>query len=1100
MTLEEQKEVIALSDRILRSYFCQGDMTLLLSTFSPDIVWLGAGEHQHAEGSEAVSRQFLAGKDEMIRCNMWDERYVVRELGPGHYLCQAESMLEAKPETNMRFKEHQRCTFIFKRTDGVLKTVHIHNSIAFGGLSDEELFPVQYAKEAYRKMQETVTQQQRQIELMLSQLPGGMVIVHPDSRFTAKWVSQGLCELLGYRSQEDFAQATGNSSQGFIVEEDYGPMQEQVMRYLQNSNSYSVEYRVRRKDGSILYVMDIGKQICDRDGEKVISCFITDITAHKEQELELRRVNKEVVQQANFLKQLYNSLPCGIIQFTTDDEHRIIHANRRAWEIYGYEEEEYWSLVDSPFVFTLKGEREHFVEIIDDLSDHGGSITYEREGLRKDGSLCWVGVTMERLINADGKEVIQAAFNDITENKQFQQEREQEQLLENRVLRAAILTAYPLIMKINLTANTFDCITSGSFITQHQTFGNYDEMIRNVYPAIHPVDQESYIRDFTLDGIREKLKESGREIYSEVRQKGDDGEYHWVSVHVVRAENPYGSDEIAIMLFRILDRQRAEQARQEQLLRDALTAAEAANSAKSDFLSRMSHDIRTPMNAIIGMSTIGQLKIEDGARVLDCFKKIDASSRYLLSLINDILDMSKIERGKMVLSRNKFDFTEFIRNLTEVIDPQASLRGIDFEVRHTEPLERYYIGDSLRVNQIMMNLLSNALKFTPAGGSITMEIRQVRRNKDTAYLEFIVSDTGIGMSKQFLARLYQPFEQETEDVARNQTGSGLGMSIVYNLVQLMGGEIQAQSERGRGTAFTVTVPLELTKEAAAPEEEQMARKLLQNVRALIVDDDSVVGEQACAILDNIGACSLWVDSGQKAVEEVRQAIERGELYDLALIDWKMPGMDGVETTRQIRRLTGPDTMIIIISAYDWSDIEAQARAAGANYFIAKPLFQSTIYDTMLRLNITGKKPEKNESYHISGRRVLLVEDNELNMEIAKALLEFQGVLVDTAENGQVAVERFSTKPAGYYLAVLMDIRMPVMDGLEATRIIRKLEAKDGTKTPVIAMSANAFEEDKAVAFEAGMSGYLVKPVDLDRLYSILRNLDKNAKQGRESAL
>lgn len=1096
MTREEQKEVSALADRILRSYFCEGDMNLLLSTFSPDIVWLGAGEHQSAEGREAVSRQFLAGKDEMIPCNMWDERYVVRALGPGHYLCEAESMLEAKPETNMRFREHQRCTFIFKRQDGQLKTVHIHNSIAYGGLSSEELFPVQYAKEAYRKMQETVTQQQRQIELMLSQLPGGMAIVYPDSRFSVKWVSDGLYEFLGYRSQEDFVQGTGNSSQGFVVEEDYATMLSQVELYLKNSNSYSVEYRVRCKDGSVLYVMDIGKLISDRDGEKVISCFITDITAHKQQELELRRANREVVQQANFLEQLYNSLPCGIIQFTTDNEHKIIHANRRAWEIYGYEEQEYWSIVDSPFFFTLEEERQHFIEIVNGLSINGGCLTYEREGLCKDGSMCWISVTMERLVNADGKEVIQAAFNDITENKQLQQEREQEQLLENRVLRAAIFTAYPLIMKINLTDNTFDCISSGSFITQHQSDGSYDEMIERVYPLIHPLDRENFIRDFTSDGIKEKLKDNSQEIYAEVRQKGDDGEYHWVSAHVVRAENPYGSDELAIILFRILDRQRAEQARQEQLLRDALSAAEAANSAKSDFLSRMSHDIRTPMNAIIGMSTIGQLKIEDNARVLDCFKKIDASSRYLLSLINDILDMSKIERGKMVLSCNKFDFTELIRTLTEVIYPQASLRGIDFEVRHTEPLERYYMGDSLRMNQIMMNLLSNALKFTPSGGKISVDIRQARRNKDTAYLEFTVSDTGIGMSKDFLARLYQPFEQETEDVARNQTGSGLGMSIVYNLVQLMGGEIQARSTRGEGTTFTVTVPLGLTKEAAAPEQEKMARELLKNVRVLIADDDSVVGEQACVILENIGARSVWVDSGCKAVEEVKRAIGHGELFDLALIDWKMPDMDGVETTRQIRKLTGPDTMIIIISAYDWSDIEAQARAAGANYFISKPLFQSTIYDTMLRLNITGKKPEISESYNISGRRVLLVEDNELNMEIAKSLLEFQGVLVDTAENGQVAVERFSTKPSGYYLAVLMDIRMPVMDGLEATRIIRKLEAKDGKKTPVIAMSANAFEEDKAVAYEAGMNGYLVKPVDINRLFSILRSLDKNAGRNR----
>lgn len=1093
MTREEESKIASFADEILRRYFCNGDIDFLISTFAPDIVWLGAGEQQRAEGREAVSLQFLKGKDEAIPFEMWDERYVVRELGPGRYLCEAESMLEAKKETHMKMREHQRCTFIFEKNDGALACVHIHNSIAYKNLRDEELFPVEYAKEEYSKVQETVAQQQRQIDLMLSQTPGGMALVYPDENYSTKWVSDGLCEILGFDGPEEFAGLTGGCFRGFVEEADYSRMREQIAAGLKESGTYSAEYRVRRRDGSALYVMDIGRLITDRDGERVISCFITDITEHKMQELRLIEANKEIAQQANFLTQLYNTLPCGIIQFTTDSEHRIIHANRRAWEIYGYSEKEYWEQVRTPFSFMMEEERGGYFERINRISKEGGEVSYEREGIRRDGSHCFISVTMERLVNADGRLVIQAAFNDITENMRFRKEREQEQLLENRILRASIFTAYPLIMKLNLSRNLFECITSGSFITQHQSHGDYDGMIKGVCPKIHPEDQGK-MDDFWSVSILNSFQNNCNEVYTEVRQMGDDGQYHWISAHVVRVENPYGDDEFAIMLFRILDEQREKQASQEQLLRGALAAAEAANSAKSDFLSRMSHDIRTPMNAIIGMSTIGQLKLDDKTRVLDCFKKIDASSKYLLSLINDILDMSKIERGKMALNNKKFDFNELVSDLTGVIYPQAAIRGIDFEVHHAQPLERYYNGDSLRLNQILMNLLSNSLKFTPSGGSITVGIREARRTDSLAFLELTVKDTGIGMSKAFLERVYLPFEQEAADTARNQSGSGLGLSIVYNLVQLMGGKISVESERGRGTEFTVTVPLGLTDDRTLERQVHKAREMAEDIRVLVVDDDEVVGEQAEAILKDIGAYPLWVDSGYKAVDEVRRALEGKKPFDLALIDWKMPDIDGIETTRRIRKLVGPDTMIIIISAYDWSEIETEARQAGADAFLSKPLFQSSIYDAMLRLHAAGAQQAQKNSYNIKGRRVLLVEDNELNMEIAKSLLEFQGVVVETADNGLSAVEKFAAMPEGYYLAVLMDIRMPVMDGLEATREIRMVETGRRMKTPVIAMSANAFDEDKEQAFEAGIDGYLIKPLDIDKLFELLDGLHAQEKK------
>lgn len=1090
MRKETETEITAFARLILYRYFCENDIDFLISTFAPEIVWLGSGEDQRAEGKEAVSSYFLSDKDATIPCRMWDERYVVRQLGTDYYLCEAESMLEAKQGTEMVLHERQRTTFIFKQEEKKLKTVHIHNSVPFTAIQEKKLFPVEMAKESYHRMKEILVEQERQIELMLSQIPGGLTIVHADNPFTIKWISKGLCETLGYKTVEECIKGIGNCCQGFIFPEDFEAVRKQIKKELDSNNSYSVEYRVLRKNGDILYVMDAGKQSINEQGEKIVTCLITDITEHKTQELKLIQANKEIMHQANFLSQLYDTLPCGIIQFSTDSEHRIIHANRRAWEIYGYDKKEYWQRVRTPFEFALEKERPYYKKIIERLSKFGGEITYEREGVRKDGSHCWISVTMERLINSDGREVIQAAFNDITENKQYQREREQEQLLENRILRAAICTAYPLIMSINLTQDTYDCITRGEFITKFDFSGSYDSLVQKMYHLIHPTNRKDYIRNFVTDRILEKFNHGNQELYTEFQQKGDDGNYHWISSFLIKVENPYGNDKLAIMLFKVLDEQRIEKARQEQLLRDALSVAEAANNAKSDFLSRMSHDIRTPMNAIIGMSTIGQLKLSDTSRVLDCFKKIDSSSRYLLSLINDILDMSKIERGKMVLSNYKFNFIEFINDLTTVIYPQTELKNIDFEVYHQEPLEHFYCGDSLRINQILMNLLSNSVKFTAPGGKVILKIRQEKKINGYAYLEFVVEDSGIGMSEEFLKRIYQPFEQESTDSARNQIGSGLGLSIVYNLVQLMCGRIQVESVYGKGTCFTVTLPLGLIDNDNENELERKSKELLKDMKVLIVDDDSIVGEQASAILENIGAHSQWVDSGIKAIEEVKKAMKNGYLFDLAMIDWKMPDMDGIETTRQIRKLTGPNTLIIIISAYDWSEIESEAIAAGANYFMTKPFFQSAIYDTMLRLNIIDTQSIEKKKYDIQNQRVLLVEDNELNLEIAKSLLEMQGVIVDTAENGKIAVEKYLSVPNKYYLAILMDIRMPVMDGLMATKTIRTSTKQEAKEIPIIAMSANAFEEDKRLALEAGMNNYLIKPLSIEKLFETLQDLVK----------
>lgn len=1086
MTEVEKREVEAFASTLLRRYFCDGDIDFLVSTFTPDIIWLGAGERQKAEGAKAVAAQFNAARHELMACRMWDEEYVVIRQAPGVYLCEGRSWIESV-DPGMLLRLQQRITFIFRRENGELKTAHIHHSIPFSAIKADEMFPFETAKQAFKSLEHRLGEKERQIELMLSQLPGGMLICYPDEDFTAKWIGDGLYRMLGYTSLETFRQMTNNCCSGFILPEDYASIREQVARSLAVGDSYSVEYRARKRDGSVIWVMDVGKQYTDTDDETVISCFITDITSRVRQQLEIRQANQEIARQANFLSMLYNTVPCGIIQFVFEPAPRIITINARALEIYGYSPGEYAATSQDPFDSVLEHDLSHIRKLVENLARQGGRVLYEREARRKDGSTYWLDVIMERLINADGIEVIQAIFTDITEKKKFELEREQEQLIENRSLRVAVCSAYQLIIRANLSHGLYESFSEQDYIVTVPPKGRVEDLAHEFINGVPSSYREELLATFSLEEMVRRFSNGEKEVYMEYPRMGADRQYHWVSLHCIRVDLPGSDDVLCIILVKILDEQRAEKTRQEQLLRDALASAKAANQAKSDFLSRMSHDIRTPMNAIIGMSTIGQLKIDERERVLSCFSKIDASSRYLLSLINDILDMARIESGKMSLSRTAFDFSELVSQLNSIICPQAADCGVIYNVYHAEPLERRYIGDALRVNQVLMNLLSNALKFTPAGGTISLHIRELHRANGFAHMEFAVTDSGIGMSRTFMERLFQPFEQESADVARNKVGSGLGLSIVYNLVQLMGGTIDVQSEKGRGTTFTVCFPLELLADDAEAETKRKSRELLTGLSVLVVDDDELVGEQAAAIMDAIGAVSLWVDSGVKAVDAVRDAMWQGRYFDVALIDWKMPDMDGIETTRRIRKLTGPDTTIIIITACDWSAIEAEGRKAGADDFIAKPLFQATLYDTFLRLNREtpreGKEPESAE--RCSGKRLLLVEDNELNMEIAKSLLEMHGMLVDTAENGQIAVQKMQEAASGHYQGVLMDIRMPVLDGLDATRAIRASPHPDALRIPIIAMSANAFNEDKELAAAAGMNDYMVKPIDVAELFSIL---------------
>ena len=524
--------------------------------------------------------------------------------------------------------------------------------------------------------------------------------------------------------------------------------------------------------------------------------------------------------------------------------------------------------------------------------------------------------------------------------------------------------------------------------------------------------------------------------------------------------------------------------RQQKILQDALLVAQKANDAKRDFLSRMSHEIRTPMNAIIGMSAVAFNYLDDKKRTADCLSKITFSSKHLLMLLNDVLDMSKIENGKLNIRQELFDLKNLVTSLADINYGLATAKGLAFEIVISGFKDELLLGDSMRVNQILLNLLSNAIKFTPKGGSVRLEIRMLRSASDKIWLRFIVKDSGIGMKKEFLEHLYEPFEQADNGIARKYGGTGLGMAITKNLVAIMDGTIEVESQEGAGTTFMVDLPFGVSKvdKKTAAEMEEM--------RVLVVDDDNDTCEHAAVLLKGMGVNVDWALNGFEAIEKVRSACEDdGRCYDVCFIDWCMPELDGIETARRMRSYVGPDVLIIIISAYDWSGIEEQAKAAGVNAFIAKPFFASNLYNMLLTVS---RKPElgfsavgNKETYDFGGKKVLLVEDNELNMEIASELLKFVNLQVEHAENGKVAVNIFRNSKEKEYALIFMDIQMPLMNGYDAARCIRSSEHPAAGTIPIIAMTANAFNDDVQAAFDAGMNGHLAKPIDVEVLYKTI---------------
>lgn len=594
-------------------------------------------------------------------------------------------------------------------------------------------------------------------------------------------------------------------------------------------------------------------------------------------------------------------------------------------------------------------------------------------------------------------------------------------------------------------------------------------------------DSIAYMGQTILDAYNRK--EEGYEFECPMKIKG--GKVAWIRVTGRFTDETFEGFPVIYTIYTDITKLKELQQQlesQSKQLSSALEAAKRADKAKTDFLSRMSHDIRTPMNAITGMVDIAESHLDQPDRVRDCLEKISMSSKLLLSLINEVLDMSKIESGCMILAKEEINLADLVHGVITMLQPQIDKKNLTLDTHAGSILHEQVVGDMQRLQQLLLNLLSNAVKYTPEGGRILLDIAEKQtEDKVTALYEFIIEDNGIGMTPDFLPRVFEPFERAEDERIQMVQGTGLGLSICKSIAECMDGRLTAESTYGSGSKFTAEIRLQI-------EEETIDVQALRGMRVLIVDDDETICRNTSERLLEFGIAAPWTVSGQTAVEWVTEAHDMGAGYFAVLVDLKMPGMDGLETTRRIRKAVGDDLPVILTTAYDLSAQMDEAVKAGVNDFIVKPVFRSCLIYKLKQLLGKTKDAEDPAShvFHLHpGKRILLVEDNEINREIAEELLARTGVEIETAVNGKEALERMIHSEDGHYQMIFMDVQMPVMNGLTAAKKIRALDREDVKTLPIIAMTANAFADDRQQTMEAGMNEHLAKPIDIPQLFQVL---------------
>ena len=733
------------------------------------------------------------------------------------------------------------------------------------------------------------------------------------------------------------------------------------------------------------------------------------------------------------------------------------------------------------------------------------------------GNLRNLQTTKTKFMDASGRLCLLGMCVDVTEMTRIktaeaasqakQQELEEKLALQERLLEqekrrkeqdsmiTAMASDYRAVYHVDLDADDAVCYRQdpddpkqtpeGVHFSFNERFRGYgelyvdDEYKRDFLQFIDPDNIRAALATENIIAFRYLVRRGGREYYEMLRMAGvrhpsdrDDHIVHAVGVG-----------------FTVIDAEMRKSMARSHALSEALSEAEQASKAKTAFLSNMSHEIRTPMNAIIGLNNIALNEPDVPERIREYLTKIGASAQHLLNIINDILDMSRIESGRLYLRNEEFSFAKELEQVNTIINGQCREKGLRYDCHTVGRIDDYYIGDGMKLKQVMINILGNAVKFTPEGGSVTFIIEEGPRFDQMATLKFTVRDTGIGMSREYLPHIFDVFSQEDSSATNKYGSTGLGMPITRSLVEMMNGNIAVESEKGVGTTFTVTVTLgQSDRKAAALSGDRLNPHAMS---VLVIDDDPVASEHARLVLGQLGISCETAASGAEGIEMVSLRHARREPYDLLLVDWRMPEMDGVETTRRIRAIAGSDTPIIILTSYNWDDVVEEARAAGVDTFVPKPLFAGSVMDEFREAFKRKAADRHARRARLEGRRVLLAEDVSVNAEIMVMVLGMRQIEADVAENGRVAVDRFLQRPVGYYDAILMDMRMPVMDGLEATRTIRACGREDAKDIPIIALTANAFDEDVQRSLQAGLNAHLSKPVEPEALFDTLETLIKD---------
>ena len=957
-------------------------------------------------------------------------------------------------------------------------------------------------------------------------MPGGFFIYKAAGPEELIYANKAVFDIFGCSGEEEFRELTGYTFKGMVHPDDYERISSSIVQQIKTSEDQMdyAEYRIIRKDGEVRWVDDYGHYCETRAYGGIYVVFISDITEKREQ-LEVDKATRDAV--ISTLTNAYNTVwlindvvteRCSLYHTDMDEVHAeaiknaLSHARYTdtktqyvATMVAEEDQERMQEEIGLPYILEQFETRDQFsVDFIRALPTGPRHYRVDFGKVHMPGGR--IGAMMG-FKDVDDEirqaQAVQKALDD--EARAKQRELEEKLALQERLIKqerqqkelnsmiTAMASDYRSVYHVDIDADDAVCYRAdpgdpkqtpeGVHFPYRDRFSEYCELY------VDKDYKEGFLHFIDPDNVRAVLATESIMAYRYLAHRN--GEEYYEMLRMAGVRHPADRDDNIVhavgLGFTVIDAEMRETLAKNHDLAEALSIAEDASKAKTAFLSNMSHEIRTPLNAIIGLDSIALNDSTISETTRDYLEKIGVSAHHLLGIINDILDMSRIESGRMVIKSEEFSFAKALSQVNTIISGQCKDKGLAYECRIKGNVEDYYIGDDMKLRQVMINILGNAVKFTPEGGSVSFTVEELARFDGRSVLRFIISDTGIGMSRDYLPRLFDPFTQEDSSSTSRYGSTGLGMPITKSIIELMNGHIDVESEKGKGTTFTVTITL-LDSDRKAEADEGVLNT--HDMCVLVIDDDPIACDHAQLILGQVGISCEKALSGAEGLEMVKLRYARREPYNLILVDWKMPELDGVETTRLIRAEVGIETPIIILTSFSWDEIENEAREAGVDSFVAKPLFVGSVLDEFRET--FKKKNERllNETADLEGRRILLAEDVAVNTEIMKMVLSMREMTVEHAENGKLAVDMFAGHEPGYYDAILMDMRMPVMDGLEATRTIRAMDRKDAKTIPIIAMTANAFDEDVQRSMQAGLNAHLSKPVEPEALFRTLESLIK----------